>query len=248
MADIENWATDQLACLVRISVETIVSGAHDEEDATSCLLSTLWYTKRVWGPRMQHNVRNLIQYYCTVPLKQPIIDQVTLFNHPALSSQDPPLFGLLFITLLSHGNSVWTQEVFDRQDRIAFFSAQSYLTPLPNSLGENLTLPLLSKPRLTNRGDLEALVTLVCSDKCHERLTDAWQDAFGSNYYTGVTSNRMLKPTSALATLPKLRHDFAKVVRLHSPCGNSCSSKTVDLLDHDLEQLFTRLAGYYRDV
>jgi hypothetical protein len=247
MAEVEKWAANQLTCLVSISAEEIAARAHNEEDATSCFLSTLWYTKLTPGTRLEKDARNMIQYFCTVPSNQPIFDQVTLFNHPDLCNQDPCLFGFLFITLLSHGNSVWTQEEFTREDRIAFFSAQSYLTPLPVSLGENLTMPLLSKPRLTSQGNLEALANRVCSDKCHQRLSAAWQGVFDSNYYTGVTSHRTLKPTLALATLPKLRHDLAKITHSAS-CVNYCGYKVVDWLDYDLGQLFAELAGYYQDV
>jgi hypothetical protein len=96
-------------------------------------------------------------------------------NYPDLRHQDPALFGFFFTALLSHGNSVWTQGEFTREDRIAFFSAQSYLLPLPKSLGETLDMPLLSKPGLTKQATLKALETQTSSPRCRRRLTAAWQ-------------------------------------------------------------------------
>jgi hypothetical protein len=249
MTDIEAQAVEHLKELMVTSLKDIAARTrtHSKERMAS-LISTLRDTELLSDTSLGYSVRNAIQYSCTVPASLPIPELVTLFHIPDLRHQDPALFGFLFIVLMSHGNSAWTQEGFTREDRIAFFSAQSYLLPLPNSLGETLEMPLLSKPRFMKEAIITALETQTKSSRCCQQLTSAWQEVFDRGYYVNAASDRLLKPTLALADLPRLRHEFASAIRLLPSCGNRCAANTLNRLDQDLVQLFTKLAGYYRDV
>ncbi|KAG8737400.1 hypothetical protein FRC10_008255 [Ceratobasidium sp. 414] len=223
---------------------------HNTRDVLRCLLETLKYARRIQDVDLQHNLRNIIQFYCTDRRTEglPVADLVELFHNPAVRYEDCSLFGFLFITLLSYGNGVWAQTgLFTREDRIAFFSAQSYLTPLPDSLGASLNLPLLVEPQLTNRGHLEALVYKTCSDKCRQQLSSAWKESMIPTHYADLDED-ILTSTSALIWLASFRLEFASHVRSLPTCVNRCNHSVVTYLDRNIEQLFEELAGYYRDI
>ncbi|KAG8737401.1 hypothetical protein FRC10_008256 [Ceratobasidium sp. 414] len=250
MTDIEKWAADQLRCLVRSSASYVTAGARAQiqDGIPFTFIVTLWYAGIIQDVSLGHNIRNLIQHYCTVPANLSGPGLLEFFHHPQLRQRDPSLFGFLFLTLLNLGHKGWDQKHFTRQDRVAFFSAQSYLTPLPDTLGKDFHLPLLARPQYTEEGHVEILQEMTCSERCHRRLSTAWKDSFNLNHYRGVTSSETMRPTTQLGLLPSLRLEFANVTRTYHDCGNNCSAKTLEWLDKDIYRLFARLASYYRDI
>ncbi|KAG9091798.1 hypothetical protein FS749_016239 [Ceratobasidium sp. UAMH 11750] len=251
VADIETRAAEELAQLACDSGLNLIATArnHTPGNVLRCLLETLKYARRVRNVDLQHDLRNAIQVYCTDRRAGgiPIADLIELFHTPALRHEDWPLFGFLFITLLSYGNGVWAQTGFTRKDRAAFFSAQSYLTPLPDSLGASLNLPLLVEPQLTDRGYLEALVYKTCSNKCRRRLSSAWKKSMIPTHYIDLGKD-IFKSTPALIWLATFRLDFARNVRSLPTCAGRCNHKVVAYLDRNIEQLFGELADYYQDI
>ncbi|KAG8773894.1 hypothetical protein FRC12_002263 [Ceratobasidium sp. 428] len=250
MEDIETWAAGQLKSLVKSSATLVVTGARKEtgDGIPTALVLALQYAIAIEDTPLVHNLRSLVQYYCAVPTKlsAPVLEE--FFRHPELYEKDFSLFGFLFITLLNLGHDGWDQECFTREDRIAFFSAQSYLTPLPRSLAKNLSMPLTTKPPYVPGGDLEVFGEDNCSQNCRRRLSLAWKAAFDSSYYRGVTSSEAMKPTIELEHLPCLRFKFADAVCTLGACKKNCGNTALRLLDEDISKLFVRLAGYYRDI
>ncbi|KAG9123961.1 hypothetical protein FRC07_013352 [Ceratobasidium sp. 392] len=249
MADIEKWAEGQLGSLVKSSATHVATQAKNQiKDAIPLVfIQALWCAVDTQDISLGHNIRNLIQYFCTLsPNLSPDI-LFELFHYPELREKDLSLFGFFFLALLNLGHKVWEREPFNREDRIVLFSAQAYLNPLPQSLGKGFMVPLLTKPQY-EAGRLQHLKGKVCPDSCHRQLTTAWKNVFNSNYYSSVESNETMRATTQLGQLPCLRLEFAKAVRAHVPCGKDCSSKALEWLDTDIFQLFTRLSGYYRTV
>ncbi|KAG8790554.1 hypothetical protein FRC12_011591 [Ceratobasidium sp. 428] len=250
MADIEKWAANQLRSLVKASATYVAIGARAEAKDLVFLgfLHPLLYAIDISDTSLAHGVRNLFQYSCTQPTNISPQALVLLLHRPEIYQQDLSIFGFSFITLLNLGHDEWQHEYFTREDRIAFFSAKSYLTPLPESLGEDLTMPLLAKPPYTKAGYLEVFGDEKCSENCQRRLSLAWKAVFNSSYYLDVTSSEAMKPTTQLGRLPYLRMEFSNAVRAHGTCKIDCGSKALESLDADINQLFVRLAGYYQGV
>ncbi|KAG8716477.1 hypothetical protein FRC09_015709 [Ceratobasidium sp. 395] len=250
MEDIETWAAGQLKSLVKSSATLVVTGARKEtgDGIPAALILALQYAIAIEDTPLVHNLRSLVQYYCTIPtnLSAPVL--VELLRYPGLHEEDYSLFGFLFIMLLNLGHDEWEQECFTRRDRIAFFSAQSYLTPLPKSLAKNFYMPLITKPSYMPGGDLEVFGEDNCLQNCRRHLSLAWKTAFDSSYYRGVTSSEAMKPTAELKRLPSLRFEFANTVRTLSACKKNCGNTALKLLDESISTLFVYLAGYYQDI
>ncbi|KAG9123962.1 hypothetical protein FRC07_013353 [Ceratobasidium sp. 392] len=250
MMDVETWAANHLRSLVHNSASHISAGARGytlEGDPLAFILA-LHYTRVIADNSLEHNIRNMIQHYCIAPSKLSAPALLKILRYRQLRQEDASMFGFLFITLLNFGHQVWEQEPFTREERIALFSAQVHLTPLPESLAKDLTMPLLTNHIYRREGYLGALVDKTCSVKCHRRLSTAWKDTFDWNYYTGVLGSHGVKPTTQLGLLPCLRLKFASVTRTYSSCEGDCSAKVLGWLDTDIFELFTRLAGYYRGI
>ncbi|KAG8684384.1 hypothetical protein FRC08_013719 [Ceratobasidium sp. 394] len=249
MTDVEKWAVNQLRCLMQ-SAGYVAAGARaqPQDGIPYTLLATLWYTGIIQDVSLGHHVRNVIQHYCIVPTSLSSPGLLAFFHNPQLRQKDPSLFGFLFITLLNLGHKTWGQKHFTREDRVAFFSAQSYLTPLPRSLGKDLNLPILVRPRYTEEGHVEVFEDMSCSDKCYHWLSTAWNRTIGWDYYRGVLSSEMLQPTTQLGLLPSLRLHFANAIRPYHDCGNDCCSKALEWLDEDIYRLFAKLSCYYRGI
>lgn len=251
MDDFEQWARDKLKSLLVNSSKDIldvttrkrVSGAMPRAYSQG-----LVYARLVLDFPLRHSLRNLLQCYFVVPAPLATPGVLSAFRQRTLRQEDPAMFGFLFLLLLNSGHQEWDSKLFTRRDRIALFSAQSYLTPPPESLGVDFTLPLLVRPIFTTRGYLHALTDSMCSNECHRRLSSAWKKAFGSDYYPSVVSNEALRATSALATLPKIRFEFASIIRPYLSDKDNCSSRTLQLMDEEIHQLYVKLGGYYRDL
>ncbi|KAG8715282.1 hypothetical protein FRC09_016752 [Ceratobasidium sp. 395] len=250
MVEIEKWAANQLRSPMKTSSTHVAAGAKEimKEEVPYKFFFALCYSIAISDTSLAHDIRNLIQCYCTLPTCLPARNIVAVLHHPQLRQQDPSLFGFLFVTLLNFGYNVWEQEHFTKEDRIACFSAQCYLTPLPESLGKDLILPLLVKPAYSKIGYIELFGDGNCIASCRRRLSSAWRTTFDSSYYLGVTSNVALKSTGQLGRLPSYRLEFANAISSHNACAYDCCAKALLALDTDISTLFERLAGYYRGV
>ncbi|KAG8791799.1 hypothetical protein FRC12_008092 [Ceratobasidium sp. 428] len=246
MVDIEKWAASQLKSLLETSSTRVATGAKAEmKDAFPLAFQlALQYAIAKSDVSLTHSTRNLSQYYCTLSPNVPVADLFYLLGD--IQEEDPSLFGFFFITILNLGHSAWEQDCFTKEERIIFFAAHYRLTPLPESLGKDLTLPLVVKPSYTKAGYLKELGVEKCAGNCQQRLSTAWKASFDSNYYQDVTSSESMKPTAQLGRLPILRYDFANAIRANSACKNGCSIKALGTLDANTSTLFLRLADYYR--
>ncbi|KAG8794846.1 hypothetical protein FRC12_020925 [Ceratobasidium sp. 428] len=251
MADVENWATQRLRTLMQTSMCQIATGARTQtgDNVPATFPRILQHAIAISDTRLEHNIRNFIQYFCTLP--KPLSPRTLLGllrPVPRKRQEDPIWFGFSFLTLLNLGHNVWKQKEFTPEDRVALLSAQSYLTPLPGSLMEGLTTPLLVRPIYIQGGYLEILGDKTCLQKCRQQLSKTWKDVFDTNYYKAITSSEAMKPTTQLGQLPHLRLKFANSVRESTACEGDCGSKVLGQLDADISQLFLRLAGYYQGI
>ncbi|KAG8794841.1 hypothetical protein FRC12_020920 [Ceratobasidium sp. 428] len=248
MADIEKWAVGQLKSLLETSTTRVATGAKAELENEHPLIFhlALQYAIARSDTSLIYSTRILNQYYYTLP---PHVSTANLFYFLGkFQEEDPSLFGFLFITILNLGQEGWQQECFTKDERIIFFAAHYRLTPLPESLGKDLKLPLLVKPSYTKAGYLKEFGDENCAGNCQQRLSTAWKASFNSNYYHDVTSSESMKPTTQLGRLPILRFEFANAIRANSACKNGCNIKALATLDVNISALFKRLADYYREV
>ncbi|KAG8715283.1 hypothetical protein FRC09_016753 [Ceratobasidium sp. 395] len=248
MADIEKWAVSQLKSLLETSTTRIATGAKAEMEGRHPLVFhlALRYAIAKSDTSLIRSTRNLNQYYYILP---PNESAANLFNFLGKFQEvDSSLFGFLFITILNLGHKGWEQDCFTKDERTIFFAAHYHLTPLPESLGKDLTLPLVVKPSYTKAGYLKEFGDEKCAGNCQQRLSTAWKASFDSNYYQDVTSSEALKPITQLGRLPILRFEFANAIRANNACKNGCSTKALAKLDVDTSTLFLRLADYYSGV
>ncbi|QRV97358.1 The BTB (BR-C, ttk and bab)/POZ (Pox virus and Zinc finger) domain [Ceratobasidium sp. AG-Ba] len=248
MGDFEKWALGKLGTLVESSVNNVLAAVRknmeDETDFDNSM-DTLSYAVLVSDQPMEHNLRNAILHNSVSPETLSPSILLGLLHRPGLLEEEPAMFGFWFLAILNLGHSAWHQEPFTKQDRVALFSAQTHLTPLPQSLGEGLSLPIVVRIKPTKEGYIQGLGGLR-SDSCRRRLSRAWRSVFSSEYYDDVLSREILKPTSMLCKLPKLRSEFRTAVGALTPCA--CYADVLRWLDEQMKVLFTRLAGYYQDI
>lgn len=184
------------------------------------------------------------EYFCQKPGNQiPPKKLISLLRIPNLRERDPPLFGYLFTLLLSYGHQIWKQDIFTKADRMAFFSAQSYLTPLPGSLKKSLDR-LFSVKQVSPK-DFSQVCPSKDSQNCATSMFLQWLEVFDNTYYSDVKSQRALVAVKALTTLPLRRLKLADKFE-QGNCRNS--PKALEQLDIQLEQLYARLADYYQDI
>ncbi|KAG8713996.1 hypothetical protein FRC09_018112 [Ceratobasidium sp. 395] len=251
MADVENWAAQQLRTLMQTSAGQIATGVRTYvgDNMPASFPRILQHVIAISDTCLEHNIRNFLQCFCTLPQPLPPGTLLGLLR-PILRTrqEDPVWFGFLFLTLLNLGHNIWKQKEFTPENRIALFSAQSYLTPLPEPLREGLNTPLLVWPIYKQGGYLETFGDKACSQKCQRQLSKAWKDVFDTSYYHAITSSEAMKPTTQLGQLPHLRLKFANSVRASTACEGDCGSKILRQLDVDISQVFLRLASYYQGI
>lgn len=249
VTDTEQQARSQLKRLIRIRTKDISSQA-EGDDPFSYFLNALWYAGAISDFRLLSGVRNLIQQFCTEPDYLPNDDLVSLLRTPDLREKDPPLFGFLFTLLLSFGHEIWDTDLFTRTDRMAFFSAQCYLTPFPSLLTAFLETPLFVRP--TSAATFSKILAenpakKPCTNKCHQAAFTAWEAEFDDSYYEDVNSKEILTAIGILAVLPERRLRFFDQLRTNK-CTQYCYWRVVDQLDRDINRLYTRLAEYYQEI
>ncbi|CAE7080417.1 unnamed protein product [Rhizoctonia solani] len=214
------------------------------------LIDALFYAESVSDSSLQHDVRNVLQYHCVHPDHIPVDTLANLFKVPGLQEKDPSMFGFLFIVLLDQGNQVWKQDVFTRMDRMAFFSAQSYLTPFPDSLKTFVAVPLFQTPISAKSFAMifsDPSMEKSCIEECYINAFTHWQEQFDEIYYADIANKETLAPIKALVTLPRRRLDLAEKLRA-SGCKHKCYLKLLTQVDRDVQGLYARLAEYYQGI
>ncbi|CAE6483617.1 unnamed protein product [Rhizoctonia solani] len=214
------------------------------------LVDALLYAESVSDSSLHYDVRNVLQYHCVQPQHMPVDILAELFQVPELQEKDLSMFGFLFIVLLDQGNQVWKQDRFTRMDRMAFFSAQSYLTPFPDSLKTSVAVPLFNKPVSAKSFAaifLDATTKESCFEKCYTEASEHWKGQFDDAYYADMSNGETLAPIKALITLPRRRLNLAEKLRA-SGCKRECYLKLLNQVDRDIQGLYARLAEYYQGI
>lgn len=249
MPGFEKWAAGKLTSLMASSVgDSLMNAceAHTKGQIPSLFFTILAYAKLTLNVSLEHSTRHAIQCQSVYPQALSAPNLLKLMHTPGMREGEPALFGYWFLLLLNLGHQNWDQKAFTKQDRVALFSAQARLTPLPETLGKDLVFSLLVEPRFTKDDHLEELKERTCSSRCLHEISNIWHGLFDCDYYDEVMSNVAPTWMSMLLDLPTIRSDFAETVRSLPAC--KCNSKVVAWLDEDIKRLFTRLAGYYQDI
>ncbi|KAF8756176.1 Proteasome activator pa28, REG alpha beta subunit [Rhizoctonia solani] len=172
------------------SESRILLPPEEKENPTFQLMDALLYAESVSDTSLHYDVRNVLQHHCLYPETHHIDTIVGLFRVACLQEKDPSMFGFLFIILLCQGNQTWKQDIFTRMDRMAFFSAQSYLTPFPDSLKTFVSVPLFTKPISAKSFATifsGATTNKSCIEQCYTNAFTCWQETFDDTYYTDWT-------------------------------------------------------------
>lgn len=122
--------------------------------------------------------------------------------------------------------------------------------PFPSSLKASLEIPLFVKP-VSAAAFSKILAggsnTRPCLCKCHRAAFSAWGVVFGERYYEEVSSQDARTAFGILAALSNYRRAFFNQTD-SSQCSQDCHQRIVNQLDQDINRLFARVAGYYREI
>ncbi|CAE6432877.1 hypothetical protein ACGC1H_006750 [Rhizoctonia solani] len=207
------------------------------------LVKAVQYARAVSHRSLLQDMLSILEYYYAYP-KTNIMFLVSFFRIEDLRTTDPSLFGFFFLVLLDRGNQVWIDKIFTQEERMALFSAQSFLTPLPESLKASALAPLFTEP--TSAQEFAAILSenSKCEAGCHNDIFSHWLKAFPTSYYEGVKSREFSVSIKALTALPLYRLNFATGVG-RVKCL-TCRRKILRKLDQDMQEVFVRLAEYYK--
>ncbi|EUC55497.1 BTB/POZ domain protein [Rhizoctonia solani AG-3 Rhs1AP] len=177
-------------------------------------MEAIQYARAVSHHNLLHDMLSILEYYSA--LSEPDLTYfIAFFRIGDLRKTDSSLFGFFFILLLNVGNRVWVDKAFTQEERMALFSAQSFLTPLPESLKTSIFAPVFARPANAN----EFAAILSETNNCKEDVFAQWLLAFPTDYYNGVNSREFLVSIKALTTLPFHRLKFITgVSRICSTC------------------------------
>ncbi|KAG8679529.1 hypothetical protein FRC11_003612, partial [Ceratobasidium sp. 423] len=268
MEKLEQWAKQELSNLVHESGKDLADGFdesfHEIHSEKQDDLETLWgegdippaaacnrfrfieairYAKATSDRSLLHGLLGAMQCCCARTTNVKFL--ISFLAITDLREVAPSLYGFLFLLLLRCGNSVWMGDEFTQEDRMAFFSAQSFLTPLPQSLKQSLVTPLFKK--ISSDGFARILFDDASKgdhDGCSWEVSSRWGRVFLVRYYKEINSEQFSVLTDALVSLPSRRFDLANQLRLIK-C-RTCRRKILELLDRDIKKVFTRLVGYYK--
>ncbi|CAE6535437.1 unnamed protein product [Rhizoctonia solani] len=269
MGDIEQWTKKQLGSLVHKGGETLVAEfdtfyEHDESKPDDLnpepgdnpvphasyyssafrFIEAIKYARAVSDDSLLRDILCTFQLYCIDPdiLVEFLVSYLKI---PDLRETDPSLFGFFFLALLHRGNQVWIGDTFTQADRVALFSAQSFLTLLPESLKTSLTTPLFVKPVSAN--DLIRISSndTMVDDRCHGDFFYLWSKEFPADYYQNINSKEFSVSIQALTTLPSRRLNLGTRLRQPWHKCKPCYHRILERLDEDIQEVFTRLVGYY---
>ncbi|KAG8690938.1 hypothetical protein FRC11_007949 [Ceratobasidium sp. 423] len=276
MEDIEAWAKERLVKLAhRIGTDVVDGftnltckdigrdedpdmdmGKQDNKNTISLLsnhavisiLVGIRYARDVFDTSLLHDSLHAMQYYFSGE-DDPTPELFLAFLRvPNLHKAEPSLFGYFFVVLLILDSNIWTQRVFTRIDRMALFSARCLLTPLPDSLKAPLGIPLFIRPTLQQFSKIlcDNTVQQSCFEQCYATMFSHWQVAFGLHYVRLADKDPRV-PIKALANLPITRQRFSDLIK-GSACSQQCYRVVLGKLDQGIQDLYTRVAGYYKSI
>ncbi|CAE6387105.1 unnamed protein product [Rhizoctonia solani] len=221
-----------------------------EESPIFRFMDGIWYAKDISDTALLHDIRNILQHHFTKVHYLPVDMLLSFFRVSNLRQRDTPMFGFLFLLLLGHGHKAWDENIFTQVDRMALFSAQCYLTPLPDSLKVPSAAPLFKKIDCAKRFAKRFTSSQVkpsCVKECYREMFPFWADEFGDAYYKHMTSNEPLVAIKSLASIPHRRLNFSEKIRAKE-CGHQCYLKMLGQVDRDIQGLYARLAEYYKPI
>ncbi|CAE6416837.1 unnamed protein product [Rhizoctonia solani] len=260
MEAMQQWAEKELAKVARnsgiplaVQLEDFYDKESDSDDELYVEDGPGYYTAHVFVEAIQYaravshhtllqDMLSILEYYASC-LESNVMFFVTVFRIEDLRTTEPSLFGFFFLLLLDCGNQTWIEKSFTQEERMALFSAQSFLTPLPKSLKASIFTPLFRMPT-----DAKKFATILsegkCKDGCHKEIFSHWKEAFTVDYYDDVNGREFSDSIEALATLPFRRLNFVTgVSRVKClPCRRAIIGK----LDEGMQEVFARLGGYYK--
>ncbi|QRV97356.1 The BTB (BR-C, ttk and bab)/POZ (Pox virus and Zinc finger) domain [Ceratobasidium sp. AG-Ba] len=138
MADSELWAVNRLKSFWIASGKTIVDLVVKTRQANKefyFIPEALRFAGLTRDLSLRHDLRNLLQCYYTMPTPFPTPVALSKFRMLRKRQADPSMTGFWFLILLNYGYKEWHSGPFTRQDRVALFTAQVYLSIIPESLG-----------------------------------------------------------------------------------------------------------------
>ncbi|CAE6470814.1 unnamed protein product [Rhizoctonia solani] len=264
MDDLEQWAKQHLLDFVHNSRKDLAKGFAAYRHDTSSLrqddlqifskkdgispapayyifrfVEAIWYAKETSDEPLLHGTLGTIQH-CLSSVKD-VKFIISFLRIQDLREVAPSLFGFLFLLLLRLGNSVWTGEELTQEDRMAAFSAQSFLTPLPQSIKESIPTPIFKRPCAS---DFMEVLNAPEDEKCRGEISSYWGKVFPASYCRDINSEQFSVSIDALIALVLRRIDLGAQLR-PMKC-QSCRLKLLAQLDRDIQEVYTRLATYYK--
>ncbi|CAE6414292.1 unnamed protein product [Rhizoctonia solani] len=211
------------------------------------IVEAIRYARDVSDASLLHDSLHSLQYFCSGvdPSAEFVL---AFFRISNLRKTEPSLFGHLFVVLLALGSNVWTQKMFTHMDRMALFSAQCFLNPLPDSLKTSSDILLFTEPTLQQFSNklYDHTVQPSCFEKCYRTMFSHWQWAF-EEHYDRLADKDLRVPIKALVNLPISRRQFSDRIK-RDACARECYRVVLGKLDQATQDLYTRLAEYYKPI
>ncbi|KAG8690939.1 hypothetical protein FRC11_007950 [Ceratobasidium sp. 423] len=273
MKDTETWAKQRLAKLVHMPGKALNDGfevlnyqdiGRSYDDVANqvdhqfptpnpanyeefSIIEAIRYARDISDAPLLHDALNLMQYYCAD--ENPDVTFVlALLRIPNLCDTEPSLFGFLFLLVLSTGNTRWMDNMFTQVDRMALFSAQSLLSPVPDSLKAPSETPLFNAPTLeffTERLSDET-VRQSCIEQCYPKALSDWQEVFG-RYYEDLADRDLRVPIDTLTSLPINRKHFSNRLQKNA-CADGCYRVILAKIDQVIQDFYAQVAKYYKPI
>lgn len=264
MPKIEEWALKQLERTLSPS-KRLISLTWDHNH----LLEAVYYSRRTPNTELQRTLRNFIECHLQGPdtisffgglgsffgssRQEGSADRdrntlIPMYKVLELKEIDSSLFGYVFCSVLKKGytSSAWTY--LTRDDRAKLLAAQVYLTPLP------FQLEWIDKPSLLY-STLASNKKPACFSQCASNFSRViFPRIFTPAYDKEIKSNEPLTAISALCKLPCHRSKISDSLKSSSSqqqgewtCKDVCGSLLLDVLDTQIDYLFTELSDRFHD-
>ncbi|CAE6391715.1 unnamed protein product [Rhizoctonia solani] len=244
MAEMEEWAQKMLQAHISLCTEGI---AREASVDSGSLLDAIQYSKTTQNHQLTRDIQHLVYYYiCDPELDLESRALVNLFRTPGLRENHPSIFGCIFSTFLAEEHTVWEHKSFTKLDRMALFSGQVRLAPIPEPFKKDIRSPLFEKPKSLQRFRKVVNLDLCddgppCGHKCDQTIMDLWFGIFEEDYYEGGVG------VAWFPLLARYRSEFVEKARRMKCCRN-CNTRFIKQLDEDIELVFVRLGEYYRKI
>ncbi|CAE6501460.1 unnamed protein product [Rhizoctonia solani] len=228
--EMEQWARNRFETLISLSIEAVASNASTD-------------------PGVLLDAIHLVNYYiCVSDHHTGSQDLVPLFRTPRLREYHPSVFGCIFSIFLSEDYPAWEGEPFTKVDRMALFSGQIRLSPIPDLFKADIRSPLFKQPTPLDFRKMIASDPLInqppCQRRCDQAVREIWLTVFNEDYYEGIGGSGVGVGVSWLSTLARDRVLFTKkALGIQTKCHQNCRMRYIDQLDKDIELVYIRLGG-----